>query len=70
MTMMDVYDDADDEDLGILPKPAKVRTIKLHRRNGYFGFGLRGGRERKAGFVVSRIVPGSESELQGLSASS
>ncbi|KAI9555855.1 Harmonin [Daphnia sinensis] len=63
---MDIYSDADDN---VPLKPAKLRTIRLHRRPGvpYFGFGIRGGREYGLGFFVTKVVAGSESELQGLS---
>lgn len=63
---MDIYSDADDN---VPLKPAKLRTIRLNRRPGvpYFGFGIRGGREYGLGFFVTKVVAGSESELQGLS---
>ncbi|XP_059352087.1 harmonin-like isoform X1 [Daphnia carinata] len=63
---MDIYSDADDN---VPLKPTKLRTIRLNRRPGvpYFGFGIRGGREYGLGFFVTKVVAGSESELQGLS---
>lgn len=66
---MDIYN-GDTEDLTastMTPKPSRVKTIRLYRRNGYFGFGLRGGREHNIGFFVSTVIPSSESELGGLS---
>ena len=52
-------------------KPGKLRTIRLQRRPGssYFGFAVRGGREygeNGLGFFITKVIPGSESELQGL----
>jgi hypothetical protein len=58
------------ESLNVM-KPGKLRTIRLQRRPGssYFGFALRGGREygeNGLGFFITKVIPGSESELQGL----
>lgn len=68
--MMDIFgENGDGKSTVSSLKSSKLRTIRLYRKNGFFGFGLRGGREHNIGFYVSTVIPGSESELQGLSAS-
>lgn len=55
----------------LMMKPTKLRNIRLQRRpqDNFFGFAIRGGRDygqNGLGFYITKVVPGSESELQGL----
>ncbi|XP_037087892.1 harmonin-like [Pollicipes pollicipes] len=43
------------------------RLVQLaRRRDGSFGFSVRGGREHGTGVFVSQLEPGSDAELHGL----